>query len=92
MSEKKIEQKFVSAVKTAGGIAPKFVSPGMVGMPDRIILFPNARMAFVEVKDKGKIPKACQLKRIKKIKELGFKIYVLNEENQITTIINEVRK
>ena len=37
MREKTIEQKLVQAVKAKGGIAPKFVSPGFSGVPDRLI-------------------------------------------------------
>ena len=36
MREKMIEQKLIKAVKNAGGIAPKLVSPGFDGMPDRM--------------------------------------------------------
>ena len=50
MREKAIERKLVMAVKAAGGIAPKFMSPGFDGMPDRIVLLPEGLMAFVEVK------------------------------------------
>ena len=34
MLEKTIEKKLTAAVKKAGGIAPKFVSPSFAGMPD----------------------------------------------------------
>ena len=33
--EKDIERRFTKAVKSVGGIALKFVSPGFNGMPDR---------------------------------------------------------
>ena len=33
MQEKYIEQKLVATVKSMGGMAPKFVSPGIDGMP-----------------------------------------------------------
>lgn len=36
MREREIERKLVSAVKSRGGICPKFVSPGFDGMPDRV--------------------------------------------------------
>ena len=49
-SEKQIEQGLVKAVKNMGGIAPKFVSPGFDGMPDRIVLLPYGKFAFVDVK------------------------------------------
>ena len=54
MQEKYIEQKLVAAVKSMGGMAPKFVSPGIDGMPDRIVLLPMGRIAFVECKATGK--------------------------------------
>ena len=38
MREKIIEQHLVKAVKNSGGIAPKLVSPGFDGMPDRLVL------------------------------------------------------
>ena len=50
MREKLIEQKLIKAVKDIGGIALKIVSPGFDGMPDRLILLPNRKAAFVEVK------------------------------------------
>lgn len=53
MREKAIEQKLVQAVKAKGGIAPKFVSPGFSGVPDRLILLPDGKCGFVEVKAPG---------------------------------------
>ena len=50
MRERFIERKFVEAVKKKGGFAPKFVSPGLDGMPDRIVLFQIGKIAFVELK------------------------------------------
>lgn len=49
MRERFIERKFVEAVKKKGGFAPKFVSPGLDGMPDRIVLFQIGKIAFVEL-------------------------------------------
>ena len=49
MREHEIERKLVDAVKAKGGICWKFVSPGTAGVPDRIILMPNGRIAFVEL-------------------------------------------
>ena len=36
MREKTIEAKLVQAVRTKGGLAPKFASPGLDGVPDRV--------------------------------------------------------
>ena len=91
MREKTIEQKFREAVKNAGGLALKFISPGLDGMPDRLALLPGGRMAFVEVKAPGKKPRPLQLARHRTLRQLGFRVYVLDDEKQIGGIIDEIR-
>ena len=90
-SEKQIEQSLVKAVKNMGGIAPKFVSPGFDGMPDRIVLLPHGLMAFVEVKAPGKKPRPLQVSRHGLRRHLGFKVYVLDDMNQIGGILDDIR-
>ena len=91
MREKAIEKKLVQAVKTTGGIAPKFVSPGFDGMPDRIVLLPGGHMAFVETKAPGDKPRPLQLARHRLLRKLGFNVYVLDGEQQIGEIIDGIR-
>lgn len=91
MREKLLEQKLVKAVKAAGGIAPKFLSPGLAGMPDRLVLLPGGKMAFVEVKGYGIKPRPLQLKRHQTLRRLGFKVYVLDEQRQIQQIISGIK-
>lgn len=91
MREKLIEGKLVRAVKAAGGLALKFISPGYDGMPDRLILFPRAKIAFVEVKAMGCKPRPLQLRRHEMLRALGFLVFVLDEEKQIGEILNEIR-
>ena len=91
MREKIIEQKLVMAVKKHGGICPKFTSPGFDGMPDRLVLIPHGKFAFVEVKAPGEIPRPLQLARHRLLRRLGFKVYVLDDEEQIGGILDEIR-
>ena len=91
MREKAIEQKLTLMVKKQGGICPKFVSPGFDGMPDRIVLLPGGHMAFVEVKAPGKEPRALQTSRHTLLRRLGFRVYVLDNEEQIGGILDEIR-
>ncbi len=91
MREKIIEQKLVKAVKALGGISPKFISPGFDGMPDRLVLLPGGCMAFVEVKAPGEMPRPLQLARHQLLRRLGFKVYVLDDEEQIGRILDEIR-
>ena len=91
MREKQIEQKLTLMVKAAGGIAPKFVSPGFAGMPDRLVLLPGGVFAFAELKAPGKKPRALQLARHEMLKRLGFKVYVIDGTEQIGEMLNELQ-
>lgn len=90
MREKDIEQKIVAAVKKRGGICPKWVSPGFDGVPDRIAIFPMARIGFIEVKAPGKKPRPLQKARIKLLRHFGFKVYVIDSVEQIDAALDEI--
>lgn len=91
MNEKQIENKLVLAVKKLGGIAPKFVSPGFAGMPDRLILLPDGHIAFAELKAPGKKPRPLQLSRHRLLRELGYRVYVIDDPKQIGGMIDELQ-
>ena len=90
MREKEIEKKLTQEAKKRGGLALKFVSPGFDGMPDRIVLMPEGKMAFVEVKALGMRPRPLQMARHKLLRGLGFSVFMLDDESQITKIIEEI--
>ena len=90
MREKVIEQKLVAEVKKAGGICPKWVSPGFDGVPDRIAMFPEGKIAFVEVKAPGEQPRPLQRARHELLRRLGFKVFVLDNVEKIGGMIDEI--
>ena len=90
MTEKSIEQALVKSVKQKGGICPKFISPGFAGVPDRLVLMPGGRTAFVEVKRKGEKPRPLQKHVHKVLRGLGFKVYVLDDTKDIEKILKGV--
>ena len=70
MREKEIEKILADEVKKLGGRTYKWVSPGNDGVPDRIVIFPDARPIFVELKtDTGKLTplQEVQIARLKKL-------------------------
>ena len=91
MREREIERKLVSAVKSRGGICPKFVSPGFDGMPDRVVLLPHGKLGFVEVKRPGEQPRPLQTARHRLLRKLGFLVCVLDGEEQIGGMIDEIQ-
>ncbi len=90
MQEKAVEKRLVAEVKKLGGICPKWVSPGFDGVPDRIVLLPDGKAAFVETKTKGKKPRPLQTARHELLRKLGFKVYVLDDTDRIGEILDDI--
>jgi hypothetical protein len=90
MREKYIERKLVTETKSRGGLCEKWNS-GTSGWPDRIILLPDGKVGFVEVKAPGGKPRKLQTHRHEQISALGFKVYVLDGVEQIGGILDEIQ-
>lgn len=91
MREKDVEQKLVKAVKLAGGLCIKFTSPGFDGVPDRLVLLPFGRIAFIELKAPGKKPRRLQIRRMKQLSALGIKCFVVDSIDMIGGVIDEIQ-
>lgn len=90
MRENEIERKLTLQAKKMGGMAVKFNSPGLNGVPDRIVLLPGRKIAFVELKAPGKKPRPLQIKRIRQLKSLGFPVFVIDGVEQIGGMLDEI--
>jgi len=91
MREKTVEEKLVKAVKNMGGLAPKFISPGLDGVPDRLVLLPGGKIAFIELKAPGKELRPLQVRRKSQLEALGFLVYSIDRPEQIGRILNEIQ-
>lgn len=80
MDEKTIETFLRDKVKAVGGEAYKFVSPGHIGVPDRLVVFPGGRIAFVELKAPGKKPRPNQIAQIERLRRLGADVEVIDSK------------
>ena len=92
MRERDVERKLAATVKQAGGLCPKLVSPGFDGMPDRLLLMPGGLVAFVEVKKPGGKPTPLQVYRHSQLRRLGMQVYMLDDPEQIQTILDDMRR
>lgn len=88
--EKDIERYLRKKVKALGGLAPKWVSPGWDGAPDRILLLPGGRVLFAETKDTGEKPSKKQLLRHQQLRDLGFIVTVPDSRTAVDNLLREV--
>lgn len=92
MREKTVENYLRQKIEKKGGVCLKFVCPGSRGVPDRICLFPNRVIAFVEVKAPDKEVKKGGLQEFwqKRFKELGFEAVVVHDKREAELLANRL--
>ena len=78
MLERDVEKALCKRVKELGGLCQKFVSPGRIGVPDRLVTLPGGVIIFVELKAKGKKPTPMQQKDHKIRRALGCDVRVID--------------
>lgn len=91
MTEKAIEMRLTAMTRSYGGVAVKLAATGISGMPDRLILLPGGRMAFVETKAPGKKPRALQEQRMLMLERLGFRCFVIDSVGRIREVLDEIQ-
>ena len=83
MKEKNIEKSVCIFIKQCGGVAYKWVSPGRVGVPDRICVMPKGKVIFIETKRPGEKPRPIQEKVHRDLRKLGHRVWVIEDISEL---------
>lgn len=89
-SEKVIERKLVEAVKANDGMCIKLLCDNLLGLPDRMCLFPGHKIVFVELKTTGRKPRRIQVFMHNKLRALGFRVEVIDSIEGVEQFINNI--
>lgn len=90
MKESQIERCLVEGVKRLGGMCLKFVSPGTLGVPDRIIITAKGRVIFVELKaETGRLTK-IQRYVIGEMQKRGADARVVKGIDEVKELLAEI--
>lgn len=76
--ESELERALREKVALARGRAPKWVSPGLRGVPDRIVLIPGQQVQFVELKAPGEPLRDDQARMHTWLAENGFSVWTID--------------
>ena len=83
MREKRVEQELSRSVKNIGGWRVKIL-PSVAGLPDRLVLFPDGRIFFVELKSPTGVLSPRQHVIHNRLGALGHTVIVLRTPEQVT--------
>ena len=89
-SEKLVERKLAEAIKANGGMCIKLLCDNLLGLPDRMVLMSPGRISFVELKTTGQKPRRIQVFMHNKLRNLGFRVEVIDSVEGVTKFINDI--
>ena len=92
MRESAIEEKLVKLVRDGGGLCYKFVSPGNRGVPDRLVITPDGRVFFVELKSETGRLSELQKFQMSELEKRNVAVHVLNSMEQVAEFVKEAFK
>ena len=90
-AESKIEEWLVNQIKLMGGIADKFVSPANPGVPDRLIVMPNGKIYFVELKATWGSLSNIQKWQRERYGKLGADVRIVKGMDQAKDFVKELK-
>ena len=90
MKESQIEAKLVRMVREHGGLCYKFVSPNNPGVPDRIIITPDGRTVYVELKTEVGRLANVQQRQISEMQKRGADVRIAKGLPAVKALVAEL--
>ena len=91
MLEKEIEKKVNAYARETGWLQYKFVSPGKIGVPDRIYFY-KAHTLMIEFKALGKRATALQDKEMRALRRAGIHCYVIDNVTEGKDVLDQMKE
>ena len=89
IKESVIEKWLSDEVRKCGGLSFKWVSPGCIGVPDRIIVY-QGKVWFVELKTTTGRLSPTQKAVIRKLSDAGMVTHVVYGKDQARKLLHEI--
>ena len=87
--ESRIEKYAREQIKARGGLMLKWVSPGTIGVPDDVVLWPGGKVHFIEFKAPGQKPTPKQAMLLERFRGLGQQVFVIDSIPVVDEYLSE---
>ncbi len=87
--EKSIEKAVCRWAKNHDIWSWKLTIAGWTGLPDRLFIYPNCRLVFIEFKATGKKATPLQSMVQEKLRRRGFEVHTVDNKEDGIRILNE---
>ena len=92
MRERTVEQHLADGLKRIGVPCVKFIPDLLRGMPDRIIMLPDERVIWCELKTKGGSLEPIQMVRHRELRQAGQRVEVVWSTGEADKLIEEIKR
>ena len=92
MKEYTIENHLILVTRAHGGMCLKFISPGIAGAPDRIVILPGGKIGFAELKAPGRRPRLRQRAVIRTLYRCGCHVAVIDNLKSAEGFVRRLAK
>lgn len=92
MKESRIEKYLKTEVTRTGGLSRKYVSPGVIGVADRLVFYQYPVFYLVELKATGKKARTTQVREGKRMKKLGYRYIVIDSLDGVDKFIKRATR
>ena len=86
--EKQIEAAVVKYARDKGILAYKFTSPARAAVPDRMMITPDGRVFFCELKRQGQKPTPAQEREHNILRQHQMTVFVIDNVSEGKTMID----
>lgn len=90
--ERDVEQHLVTSLGKINLPCIKFDPTNRIGMPDRIVLLPDGKVIWVELKTKGGSLEEIQKLRHAELQRLGHPVVVLWDKDDVDNLIEGIKE
>jgi len=89
--ESTIENYLVREMKKVRAICRKYTSPSYRIVPDRLIIFPNGKIVFIELKRNGAVPTEAQLREHERLRKYNQLVLVIDSKKKVDEFLYKFR-